>query len=85
MLELFKSTIYRQVMFAEFERDMHALRENGEVLTHEVLCKNYLELNKLYFGDDVVVDPLIQYELHFLVLQIQFHQYTWKQSYNHKD
>ena len=62
MLELFKSTIYRQVMFAEFERDMHALRENGEVLTHEVLCKNYLELNKLYFGDDVVVDPLIQYE-----------------------
>ena len=62
LMELFKSTIYRQVMFAEFERDMHKKHEDGEVLTNELLSKEYYKLNKLYFGDNVVVDDEIKYE-----------------------
>lgn len=62
LLELFKSTIYRQTMFAEFERDMHAKHANGEVLTHESLSNAYYKLNQEYFGNDVVVDDLIRYE-----------------------
>lgn len=62
MMELYKSTIYRQVMFAEFERDMHTLKESGEVLTNELLSEEYYKLNKKYFGKNVVVDDLIKYE-----------------------
>ena len=62
LLELFKGTIYRQTMFAEFERDMHKKTENGEVVTEEIISNHYYELNKKYFGDDVVVDDLIRYE-----------------------
>ena len=62
MMNNFKSTIYRQTMFAEFERDMHALKEKGEVLTSQLLSDKYYELNKKYFGPDVVVDDVIRYE-----------------------
>lgn len=62
MLELFRATIYRQVMFAEFERDMHALKEKGEILTNELLSNEYYKLNLKYFGENVVVDDLIRYE-----------------------
>lgn len=62
LMELYKGTIYRQVMFAEFERDMHALKEQGEVLTNELLSNKYYELNKKYFGPGVVIDDLIKYE-----------------------
>lgn len=62
IMELFKSTIYRQVMFAEFEKEVHALKEQGEVLTNELLSKEYYRLNKKYFGNNVVVDELIAYE-----------------------
>lgn len=62
LMELFKGTIYRQVMFAEFERDMHALKENGEILTNELLSNEYYKLNQKYFGPNVVVDELIKYE-----------------------
>lgn len=62
MMNSFKSTIYRQVMFAEFERDVHALKEKGEILTSEMLSNYYYELNKKYFGPNVVVDDVIRYE-----------------------
>lgn len=62
ILELFKSTIYRQAMFADFEASIHELRSRGEALTYDVLCKKYYELNKLYFGKNVYVDKEIQYE-----------------------
>ena len=62
LLELFKGTIIRQTMFAEFERNMHAARENKEVLTHEYLEEEYFKLNKLYFGKDVTLDDEIKYE-----------------------
>lgn len=62
LMELFKATIIRQTMFAEFERDVHVARENGEVLTHDFLENKYFELNKLYFGDTVKLDDDIKYE-----------------------
>ena len=62
LMELYKATIYRQVMFAEFERDMHAASEQGEVLTNEYLKDNYYKLIKKYFGKDVVCDELIKNE-----------------------
>jgi len=62
LMELFKGTIYRQVMFAEFERDMHALKEQGEILTNELLSNEYYKLNQKYFGPNVVVDEAIKYE-----------------------
>ena len=62
LMELYKGTIYRQVMFAEFERDMHAALENGEILTNEYLSNNYYQLVKKYFGKNVVCDKEIQNE-----------------------
>lgn len=62
LMELYKSTIIRQTMFAEFEKDMHELKEKGETLTSELLCSKYYELNKKYFGDNVVIDEEIKYE-----------------------
>lgn len=62
LMELFRATIYRQTMFAEFERDIYAMAEDDEVLTADKLCEKYYELNKKYFGNNVVVDEEIQYE-----------------------
>ncbi len=61
-LEGFKGTVYRQTMFAEFEKDTHAMCEKGEALTAESLSDEYLKLIKLYFGDDMVIDEKIKYE-----------------------
>ena len=61
-LDQFKGTIYRQTMFAEFELEMGKMSENGETLTADALCKKYYELNKLYFGPDIVSDEEIALE-----------------------
>ena len=61
-LECFKGTVYRQTMFEEFERRTNAMAEEGSPLTADALCGLYLELNKQYFGEDMVSDPLIAYE-----------------------
>lgn len=62
LLDLFKATIYRQTMFAEFEKNIYDKHEKGEILTAELLCNDYYELNKKYFGNSVVVDEEIKYE-----------------------
>lgn len=62
LMELYKSTIYRQTMFAEFERDMHKMVEDDEVLTYENISDYYYKLNQKYFGDTLVLDDLIRYE-----------------------
>ena len=62
LMETYKGTLYRQTMFAEFERDMHALTEKGEPLTAAVINKHYHKLVKRYFGKDVAVDKQIAYE-----------------------
>lgn len=61
-LEQFKGTLYRQTMFAEFERDMHKLAAEGEALTADLLCEKYYDLNRLYFGEDIVIDEEIAME-----------------------
>ena len=61
-LDSFKGTIYRQTMFAEFELMMGRMAESGETLTAETLSEKYLELNRLYFGPDMVSDPQIAWE-----------------------
>lgn len=61
-LDQFKGTVYRQTMFAEFELFMGRQSEAGETLTADVLCKKYLELNKLYFGPSMISDELIGLE-----------------------
>ena len=62
LMELFKGTIYRQTMFSEFEKKIYDLVEQDEVLTKETLCNIYYDLNKKYFGKDVVIDEDIKYE-----------------------
>ena len=61
-LDTFKSTVFRQTMFAEFERYIHDLTDKGEVLTADTICNYYYELNKLYFGENVVIDKEVQFE-----------------------
>lgn len=62
LLDLFKATIFRQTMFAEFEKKIYEKHEKGEILTAELLCNDYYELNKKYFGNSVYVDDEIKYE-----------------------
>ena len=61
-LEMFRTTLYRQTMFAEFELKINELVAQGESLTAETLCDIYRDLNKLYFGDGVVLDEQISLE-----------------------
>ncbi len=61
-MDQFKGTIYRQTMFAEFELEMGRMSERGEALTADALSKKYHELNKLYFGPDMVSDEEIALE-----------------------
>lgn len=61
-LEQFRTTVYRQTMFAEFEKIVHEKLENGESLNSKEFSKIYFELNKLYYGDDIIMDEEIQLE-----------------------
>lgn len=61
-LDKFKATVYRQVMFAEFEKTIHEKYENGQSLTMELLCNEYLQLNKKHFSPVIKVDETIKYE-----------------------
>jgi len=61
-LEQFRTTLYRQTMFAEFEMKIHRLAETGEALTADVLKKQYYELNQRYYGSGMVIDPEIAVE-----------------------
>ena len=61
-LEQFKSTLYRQTMFAEFELNIGKMVGEGKTLTADVLCAEYKRLNELYFGPDMVVDDEIAME-----------------------
>jgi len=58
----FKSTLFRQVMFAEFEKIIHDKVESGDSLTADYLQDTYYELNKLYYGPDVNADRRISLE-----------------------
>ena len=58
----FRSTLFRQTMFAEFEKIIHEHAEAGEALTADVLCRLYYDLNVKYYGPTVVVDKDIEME-----------------------
>ncbi|MDO4540568.1 MAG: oligoendopeptidase F [Syntrophomonadaceae bacterium] len=58
-LEQFRTTVYRQTMFAEFEKIIHEKVEAGEALTPEALREIYVGLNRLYYGPEVVCDEEI--------------------------
>lgn len=61
-LEQFRTTLYRQTMFAEFELLTNEMAERGESLTADALCALYHKLNADYYGDDVVIDREIDFE-----------------------
>lgn len=61
-LEQFRTTLFRQTMFAEFEMKTHAMAEAGETLTAEKLSNLYYDLNVQYFGKDIIVDDEIAIE-----------------------
>lgn len=61
-LEQFRGTLFRQTMFAEFEKITHSMAENGEPLTWENMSKIYHDLNCKYFGEDIVIDTEIDIE-----------------------
>ena len=61
-LEQFRTTLFRQTMFAEFENIVHKMADDGEPMSCDVLCEKYYELNKKYFGEDIVVDKEIEME-----------------------
>ena len=68
-LELLRTTIFRQTLFAEFELDAHQMAEKGEPITGESLSKLYFKLTKEYYGNDegeCIVDPYIAYEWAFI-------------------
>ncbi len=61
-LEQIRTTVFRQVMFAEFEKTTHEKIDNGEPLTSDELCKIYHDLNVKYFGPDMIIDEEIDME-----------------------
>lgn len=61
-LEQFRGTVYRQTMFAEYEKMIHDMVEKGEPLTTDQLKKSYIDLNRLYYGPDMVLDDDIAME-----------------------
>lgn len=61
-IEKVRTTIYRQTMFAEFEKIMHDKYQNNEPLTEDNFSTTYYNLNKLYYGDEVISDDDIRYE-----------------------
>lgn len=62
LMNLFKGTIYRQTMFAEFEQAIYQDSEQDIPLTADYLSEKYYKLNQKYFGTNVIVDKEIQYE-----------------------
>ena len=62
LLEEFRTTVFRQTMFAAFEKESHAMQERGEALTYESLSQVYYDLNRRYYGGGCVVDDAIRNE-----------------------
>lgn len=61
-IEEFRTTVFRQTMFAEFEHITHTAIEEGTVLTAEWLSDTYDKLNRKYFGESLADDEYIRYE-----------------------
>jgi len=82
-LELLRTTIFRQVSFAEFELEIHKRIENSKPLNGEVLSNIYYDIVKKYYGHDkgiCVVDPYIQYEWAYIPHFINYSYYVYQYS-----
>lgn len=79
-LENFRSTLFRQTQFAEFEKAIHDREQAGESLNAEAIKKIYLDINKKYYGKDMVSDDEIALEWarvsHFFNYQYYVYQYS---------
>ena len=62
LMELFRATIYRQTMFAEFEKKIYEMIEEDKPVSADTLSEEYYRLNEVYFGKNVVIDDYIKYE-----------------------
>lgn len=62
LLEMLRTTLIRQTMFAEFEKTLYDKEQNGTILTEEEISNTYLELNKKYYGNDIISDDEIRLE-----------------------
>lgn len=82
-LEEFKGTVFRQTMFAEFEKLIHEKVEGGEALTVDYLNAEYKALNEKYFGPEMIVDEQISLEWsripHFY---LNFYVYQYATGYS---
>ena len=82
LLEMIRATLFRQAMFAEFEKDVHDKIENNVMLSADDLNDMYYKLNQKYFGPDVNIDEQIKYEWaripHFYY---NFYVYQYATSY----
>ena len=61
-LEQIRTTVYRQTLFAEFEKKTHELAERGQALTRDLMCGLWHDLNERYYGSGIVVDEDIDIE-----------------------
>lgn len=61
-IDMFRTTVFRQTMFAEFEKFSHESVESGQPLSSDRLSEYYFSLNKKYYGDGVIHDDYIRYE-----------------------
>jgi oligoendopeptidase F len=61
-LDMIRTTIFRQTMFSEFEKNAHNMEQQGKPLTVQSLSSMYLQLNKEYYGESVVHNKEIEYE-----------------------
>ncbi len=61
-MEQFRGTLFRQTMFAEFEMKTHEMCENAQPLNFDSLCEIYGNLNKKYYGDEIINDKQINWE-----------------------
>lgn len=76
-IDNFRGTLYRQTMFAEFEREIYRAAEQGEPLTVEFFTSTYLKLLRLYFGPGVVLDEALELEC-FRIPHFYFSFYVYK-------
>jgi len=82
-LELLRTTIFRQTLFAEFELKVHEMVEKQEPVTGENLCNLYYDLVKEYYGNDkgvCVVDPYVAYEWEYIPHFVNYTYYVYQYS-----
>ena len=81
-IDNFRTTVFRQTMFAEFERYMYEIAETGDMFTADMMNKKYLELLKKYHGDSVIIDELYSNEWQFVPhFYYNFYVYQYATSF----